>query len=290
MKNTLLRLCIILSVNILPAAIRAEDISLEKLWQLEGLSNPESVIYDARTNYLYVSNINGDSSEKDHNGFISKISLQGEVVTLQWATGLSAPKGLAIVADHLYVADIDELVQIDISTGQVSKRYADAEAKFFNDVASADDGTVYVADSATNTIHQLRDGKFSRWLNTPELLSPNGLFIEADRMLVAAWGSGEEAQAIPGQVLAVSMQDLSISIVGNEQTQGNLDGIERNAQGDYFITEWTIGKLLLLKQSGAVTTLLTLEKGMADLDYVQSKDMLFLPMLKTNKLIAYKVR
>jgi len=28
---------------------------------------------------------------------------------------------------------------------------------------------------------------------------------------------------------------------------------------------------------------------MADLEYVEDKQMLFLPMLKTNKLIAYKV-
>jgi len=56
------------------------------------------------------------------------------------------------------------------------------------------------------------------------------------------------------------------------------------------IVRKTLWKLLLLKHSGEVKTLLTLEKGMADLDYVQTKEMLILPMLKTNRLIAYKVR
>ena len=88
----------------------------------------------------------------------------------------------------------------------------------------------------------------------------------------------------------MSMQDKSISIIGDKNTEGNLDGIERNSSGDYFITEWTLGKLLLLKHSGEVLTLLRLEKGMADLDYIESRSLLILPMLKTNKLIAYKIR
>ena len=290
MNNTFLTLLTILSGIFISSNITAGDIRLEKLWLLEGLSNPESVIFDEHTNSLYVSNINGSSSEKDNNGYISQISLQGEVIQRRWATGLNAPKGLAIRGNHLYVADIDELVEIELATGEISKRYADADAKFFNDVTAADDGSVYVADSMTNTIHQLRNGKFSRWLNSSELRSPNGLLAEADRMLVAAWGSGEGSEAIPGQVLSVSMQDKSISIVGNKGTEGNLDGIERNISGDYFVTEWTLGKLLLLKHSGEVKTLLTLEKGMADLDYVQTKEVLILPMLKTNRLIAYKIR
>ena len=290
MNNTFLTLLTILSGIFISSNITAGDISLEKLWLLEGLSNPESVIFDEHTNSLYVSNINGSSSEKDNNGYISQISLQGEVIQRQWATGLNAPKGLAIRGNHLYVADIDELVEIELATGEISKRYADADAKFFNDVASANDGSIYVSDSRTNTIHQLKNGEFIPWLKSTELRSPNGLFVESERMLVTAWGSGEGSEAIPGQVLSVSMQDKSITIIGNEKTEGNLDGIERNISGDYFVTEWTLGKLLLLKHSGEVKTLLTLEKGMADLDYVQTKEMLLLPMLKTNRLIAYKVR
>jgi sugar lactone lactonase YvrE len=267
----------------------AEEISLTKLWQLDDLSNPESVIYDKQTDSLYVSNINGNPAEKDGNGFISKISLEGSVEKLKWSTGLNAPKGLAIYGDYLYVADIDELVEISLASGKINRRYADADAIFMNDVAAAEDGSIYVADSATNIIHLLKNGEFTRWLNSTELNSPNGLLIEEDRILVTAWGSDEEPNTFPGQVLAVSMHDQSITKIGDKQSEGNLDGIEKNSMGDYFITEWTIGKLLLLKRSGEVMTLLTLEKGMADLDYIESKNLLILPMLKTSKLIAYSV-
>ena len=180
-------------------------------------------------------------------------------------------------------------MEIDIAGASISERYADADARFFNDVAAADNGSVYVADSMTNTIHQLKDGKLSRWLHSTELRSPNGLLAEANRMLVTAWGSGEGEAALPGQVLAISLPDKTISIIGNEYTEGNLDGIEVDGNGAYYITEWTTGKLLLLTKSGEVKTLLGLEKGMADLDLIRKKNMLVLPMLKTNKLIAYKI-
>ncbi len=288
-NNTFLSLLILLSIQILPPALYAEEFALEKLWQLDELSNPESVVYDAKTDVLYVSNINGDSFEKDNNGFISKVSLQGQLIDKFWITGLNAPKGLALYDGRLFVADIDTLVEIDTGSGKISNRYADAQAKFFNDVTVADDGSVYVADSITNTIHQLQNGKFTRWLASAKLRSPNGLLAEPDRILVTAWGTGEGSEAIPGQVLAVSMQDKSISILGNHLTQGNLDGIENFAGRDYLITEWTLGKLLMLKHSGEVNTLLSLEQGMADLDYVPAKKLLLLPMLKTSKLIAYKI-
>ncbi len=266
----------------------ANDLALEKLWELDGLSNPESVIYDAKTDYIYVSNINGTPVDKDNNGFISKVSLQREIITLQWATGLNAPKGLAIYGEYLYVADIDELVEIALASGKVNRRFAIADAKFFNDAVAAEDGTIYVADSATNTIHQLHDSQFTIWLKSSELNGPNGLYIEPDRMLVTAWGSDEEP-IIPGQVLAVSMQDKSVSVIGNNKTEGNLDGIERSTPGEYFITEWTIGNLLLLKNSGEAINLLSLEKGMADLDFIEDKQILLIPMLLSNKLLAYKV-
>ena len=258
MKNRLLPLLFILGIALPTSGTFAADLSLEKSWQLDGLRNPESVVYDAQRKCLYVSNINGSSSARDNNGFISKVSLLGKVIKMRWAIGLNAPKGLAIATDHLYVADIDELVEIELDSGAISHRYPDAEAKFFNDVAAADDGTVYVSDSMTNTIHRLQHGKFTRWLKSPDLRGPNGLLTETDRMLVAAWGTGEGTEAIPGQVLAVSMRDKSITIVGNKKTQGNLDGIERTASGDYFITNWMLGKLLLLKHSGEVLTLLNL--------------------------------
>ena len=80
------------------------------------MRTPESVYLDEGSGYLYVSQINGNPGEKDGNGRISKLGLDGSVVTADWVTGLNAPKGLRSFAGTLWVADIDEVLAIDIAS------------------------------------------------------------------------------------------------------------------------------------------------------------------------------
>ena len=85
-------------------------------WETDaGFKQPESTVYDADRDVLYVSNINGQGTDKDGNGYISKVALDGTVTESEWVTGLDGPKGLAIVGDKLYVSDITALVEIDIN-------------------------------------------------------------------------------------------------------------------------------------------------------------------------------
>ena len=120
--------------------------SLEKSWETQqDLVKPESVIHDVTNNILYVSNISGDTSTKDGDGFISKITLNGTIEILKWVEGLNAPKGLAISQEKLYVSDIDQVVKIDINTGTVEKTYNAPGAIFLNDVAADTNGNVYVS-------------------------------------------------------------------------------------------------------------------------------------------------
>ena len=105
-------------------------ITVEKKWQTDQiLQVPESVTYDTQRNVLYVSNINGKPLEKDGNGFISIVKPDGIIENLKWVTGLNAPKGSALDGKNLYVTDIDELVQIDIETGKILKKYPAADVQ-----------------------------------------------------------------------------------------------------------------------------------------------------------------
>ena len=108
----------------------------KKLWELKGLDAPESVVFDPASNALYVSNIGGKIWQKDRNGFIAKVSPDGKMIERDWLTGLDSPTGLALDGGKLYVADIDQLVEIDIASKSIAKRYPAPGAKWFNDVAS----------------------------------------------------------------------------------------------------------------------------------------------------------
>jgi len=282
-------LYIFLLLPLIPGSLTAEE--LVKVWQVDGLSNPESVIYDEANNVLYVSNVNGAADEKDGNGFISKVSPDGEMLELEWVTGLNAPKGLAMHNDHLYVADIDNLVEIDIPGASIINRYPDANAKFLNDVTATSDGRIFVSDMVTNKIHLLENQKFSVWLEDAALENPNGLHAENGQLILGAWGVMTDGFAtdVPGHLKSINLTDKSIRSLGDGKPIGNLDGVEP-VGNDFYVTDWMAGKLFRIDRSGNAVLLLELVQGMADHEYIENQAMVLLPMMKSNTLLAYKVK
>ena len=263
----------------------------KKLWELKGLDAPESVVFDPASNALYVSNIGGKIWQKDRNGFIAKVSPDGKMIERNWLTGLDSPTGLALDGGKLYVADIDQLVEIDIASKSIAKRYPAPGAKWFNDVASDGKGVVYVADSATNTIWRLKDGKFEAWLTDEALNAPNGLHVEGDTLIVAPFGAMAEAgkEAKLATLLAVSLNDKSIKQLGIGLAFGNLDGVEPIEPGVYLVTDWASGPLYRVDAQGNVVRLLDLHQGTADLTYLPETKTILIPMMLDNALVAYKL-
>jgi len=264
---------------------------LELVWEIQGFNNPESVIYDASSDVLFVSNVNGSGVEKDGNGYISKILTDGTVLRKQWIVGLNAPKGLTIHEGTLYVADIDTLVAIDIASGTISNSYQVDDAKFLNDVAADKDGRIFVSDMVLNRIHCLCDGQIIIWLESPELENPNGLHPEGDNLILGAWGVMTEgfATEVPGHLKSISISDKSITSLGGTPI-GNLDGVESDGMGGYYVTDWMTGKLYQIDKAGNATLLLELEQGMADHEVILEKSLIILPMMNSNKVLAYKIK
>lgn len=269
----------------------AQDITLEQLWETGGLNNPESVVYDGKSGAIYISNVNGQGGDKDGNGYISRLSLDGKVLDQEWIKGLNAPKGLAISGGKLYTADIDTLVEIDIATSAITNRYQVADAKFLNDVAAAPNGDIYVSDMTMNRIHLLHDGKFSIWLESPDLLNPNGLLVQGKSLIVGAWGVMTDGfnTKVPGHLLKISLRNKNIKNIGDGSPVGNLDGVEPYQDNGYLVTDWMVGKLLHIDKAGKTIVLLTLKPGSADLAHVQNQHLVLIPMMQDNKLIAYKL-
>lgn len=262
-----------------------------KLWETGGFKNPESALFDAAAGVVYVSNVDGDPTGKDGKGFISKVAPDGKVVVMEWVTGLDAPKGLAKAGDKLYVADIDQLVEIDVAAGKVLNKFPAKDAKFLNDVAAGPDGSVYVSDMATNTIWRLQNGTFGIFLQDEKLENPNGLLVEGNTLLVAAWGVMTDgfATKVPGHLKKVSLTDKSISPFGDGSPMGNLDGLEPFGDGAYLASDWMAGKVMRIGRKGKSRVLLDLGQGAADLGYDQKTGTAFIPQMKTGVLYGYKV-
>jgi hypothetical protein len=261
------------------------------LWEAKGLAQPESVVVDPATGAIYVSNIVGAVMQKDGNGFIAKLNGDGEVVTRQWVKGLDAPTGLALHDRTLYVADVGQLVEINVASGEVLKRYPAAGATFLNDVEVDAEGTVYVSDTPTNTIWRLKDGSFEPWLANDKLNGPNGLLVQGDTLIVASLGkipSVGQKQELAG-LSQISLKDQSVSPIGNGQPIGNLDGLELLQPGVYLVTDWAAGALYRVDAKGKAERLIDLNQGSADLTYLPAKKIVLIPMMLDNSLVAYRL-
>lgn len=282
---------LLLSVT-MPAALAQGDIQLNKIWELSGFKQPESVLYDAKRDVVYVSNIEGDLVGKDGKGFISRVSLTGKLLEEKWITGLNAPKGMALSGNTLYVADIDRLVEIDLIKGQVAKKRRLPEAKFLNDVSADKKGRIYVSDTMGNTLYRLANHQFKAWVKSDALASPNGLYAEQDRLIVGAWGVMTEGfkTSVAGHLKTISFKDKEIGDLGNAQPVANVDGVEADGEGNYFVTDWMAGTLLHITPQGEAQPLLELGQGSADLDYIKDKKMLLIPLMTSGQLLAFEVK
>ncbi|MEP6597236.1 MAG: hypothetical protein ABJA71_14885, partial [Ginsengibacter sp.] len=85
-----------------------------------GMWHPESVISDGK--FLYVTDIGKEfnATAKDSDGLIRKFSLDGILIENNLSkVPLSAPKGTAIIRNVLYVADLDRIIGLEITSGHI---------------------------------------------------------------------------------------------------------------------------------------------------------------------------
>jgi DNA-binding beta-propeller fold protein YncE len=278
-------------------AQQQNQIKINKVWETpDDLKNPESVLYALKQDILFVSNIDGKPDQKDQKGFISKVSpSNGSIIELNWITGLNAPKGMVIYNNNkLYVSDITDLVEIDIANGKIIKRLNVPGSAFLNDVASDNQGNIYVSDTGTNTIYKLdtnlKDNtSLQVWLQNPELNGPNGLHFDNNKnklIVVSKSGAGMKV---------VDLENKAISSLGKEgrtSPVGVLDGIESDAtETHYYVTDNPAGKVYTVNADGTgYGTLIDLQRqGTADLEFIPGQNMIVIPIMQDNKLAAYKL-
>lgn len=259
----------------------------EPLWTLKGFEQPESALYVARQDVIYVSNVNGADDARDGNGYISQVSTSGKLIKKRWKTGLNAPKGLGFKAGLLYVADLDELLEIDTGNLRVLRRFKGEGAKFFNDVTVSGD-VVYVSDMVTNVVWRLFGDSFTKFVADPALENPNGLLAEKGQLLVASWGvmKPDFSTEVTGHLLSIDLGSRTVSSRFAPLPLGNLDGLIADGAGGYIVSDYMAGNIFRVSAKGEVNLWLPLEKGTADLGAIPGKAVL-IPNLEQGSLTAY---
>lgn len=206
---------------------------------VSGFENPESAPWDGATGSFYVSNIGPgpiDPMGREPDGYLSQISGEGRLVAAKWVTGLRSPKGIHRWGDDLLVADVGQLVVVDVA-GATIRRTIDLDslgAKFPNDVTVDDrSGDAYVSDMLGNRIYRVPAGaeKAEVWLESEALGNPNGLYLDGDRLMVASSGTDSD----PGRIQVVDLVSKQVAPFGGMAPLGRLDGIEKLGS-DWIVT------------------------------------------------------
>ena len=263
---------------------------LEEAWRLEnGLARPESVVYDKVDNVLYVSSINGGGTERDKNGYISKVAIDGTLLEEKWATGLHGPKGMAIYEDTLFVSDVDALVAIDRATGLVTRRFTVKEPVFLNDVAVDGLGRAYMSDSGNSIVYRLQNGQLQPWLDSEMSRNTNGVYTGNKYMIIAAGDTSAENPGASRYLKKVDYHSREIEPLFDNKPLGSIDAVEADGKQGFFLSDWPAGVVLYLDKNGTSRVILKAGKGSADLTIIADTDMLYLPMMEDNQLVAYRI-
>lgn len=252
---------------------------------VQGFSRPESALHDSAADVYLVSNINGDGAAEDDNGFVSRVSPDGEVLDLRWIDGASAdvtlhaPRGMGIRGDTLFVADLTAVRLFDRRSGAPIASWNVDGAHLLNDIAVASNGTVYVSDmgvrfeggervdTGDSAIHAFSSDGSRRTLDTGDLTAINGLATTAGRLYGVTNGTGR----------VFVIEDGTLSELP-ELPGLALDGIVWTDRG-LLISDWDTEAVYLLRDNGSISIVARNVTSPADIGLDRGRGRVLIPSM-----------
>lgn len=246
--------------------------------EVAGFSGPEAVRYDPSRDVYFVANFNGPANEADNNGFISRMTPDGEVDSLRFIEGgrdgvtLHAPRGMVISGDTLWAADHQAVRGFHRVSGELL-RDADFSAHgtgFLNDVTVGPGGAVYVTDSGTDRVFRISGSSIEVAFEDSVLNVPNGITWDENenRFIVVPYG---------GNHTFVSWGPDDDSLRSFAESPGaRFDGVEVLDSGALLVASQEDSSLHLVVD-GEGAPLISLDGRPADIGYDPSRNRVAIP-------------
>ncbi|HEY5627337.1 MAG TPA: hypothetical protein VIR79_05290 [Nitrospira sp.] len=217
------------------------------------LKTPYSFVSNHTGTEYFISSINGEPETADNNGFITKLGADGKLLFLKFIQGghagvtLHAPKGMALVDQTLYVADLDHLRGFDVHDGKsvvaitISSGIA-ATPAHLADVASDGKGLLYCSDRLANRIYRidLASHDVSILVADQSLAGPAGLAVhpKSGQLIAVSWDKGKIFEISPEGVIS---ELVSNGFFSSRFT--NLRGVDFDRWGNMYVSDFTRGKV-----------------------------------------------
>jgi hypothetical protein len=285
MKNTMMKKIALLLLGLSGALTIAA--------QNSELAQPESVVSDGK--FLYITNIGPgeDQSLKDGNGYISKYSLDGKMITQNISNEiLDSPKGTSIINGILYVADFNRIVGINLANGNkvTSIDLSEYKTVIANDLAVKNDHVLFVSATDVGKVLEI-DLTTRKVKETANVKGANGLYYNksTNELYVC---SLDFKDVKGGEVGIIRWQEGEPTYKRITTIQGAFDGITLLNSYTLLVSDWgslehPAGFLEKIDLRSKVATKLKLPiiHGPADFYLDRSKNRLIIPALKQNKII-----
>ena len=242
-----------------------------------GFTGPESAVYDAAYDRYIVTNVGVFGGPGD--GYITTLTPEGAVIERAWIASsedapLDNPLGSAIHDSKLYVADGASVRIFDLDTAAPLDVLTVERSTGFNDIAIAEDGTIYATetgqnDPATWNIHRIApDGTSSVFASGAVLAQPNGIEIDAaGDIVVVGLGATDINVFSPAGLL---IRTIALPVNGN-------DGLVVLDDG-YIVSSIYTGDVMRAHADGSVETL-THADAAASIALDTSRNRLIIPQL-----------
>lgn len=274
------RLLVLLVVSILLQGNIFAQHQLIKKWESDTLFKvPESVLFDPVNKVLYVSNVDGsDPWAMDGKGSVGKLGVDGKIVQAEWVQGLNAPKGMGLYKNKLYVADLANLVVIDLASGKIEKTIAVEAAQGLNDVTVDANGVIYVSDSKAKKVYRVENGKTEVFLEN--LKGPNGVLKRGDDLYLLDAGGMYKIE-----------KNKSLTKI-TDGMEGGTDGIENITGNDFIVSCWQ-GVIWYVNGDGTKQQLVDTREqksNTADIGFDPKTKTVYVPTFWRNSVVAYEVK
>lgn len=273
----------------------------QKVGETPGLKVPESVRYDAELDVYFVSNVNGNPSQRDNNGYIARVhpdSLNAVTVIAEGGRrglNLNAPKGLAIQGDTLFVTDIYMLRKFNKRTGEYlgAVNLRDYGATFLNDIAIGPDG-VYITDTGIqfdaqgnmthpgqNRVFKVNGLRVTTALSGDSLMNPNGITWDAAsaRFILAPFGGPNLQAWNPGT-------ERTANLVAGP---GGYDGVEVLRNGNILVSSWTDSTVHVVHGGSHMMPLVRNVPAPADIGVDTKRNIVAIPRFNDGKVEYYRI-
>ncbi len=255
-----------------------------RAWEItEGLSMPEAAAWDPKRQRFYISNISpAGPAEYGETGFISRVDTTGKVLDLQWITGLRGPTGVTVLEDRLYAVERTGVAIIDLETGEiVERRLIESEGGLLNDIAVADDGTLFISDSARGVIFRSKSATDTElWLDHETIAGANGVVVQGESLVVATIGTES--------LVSINLKTREIEHIVDLRPFG-ADGITADGAGAFLVTDFYGLLLRVTPDPGRRVLVDSRDAGISltDFDYSPEHSLAVVTTLRGNSVLAF---